>query len=244
MTPASDSQHPQRASFSALTLSALGVVFGDIGTSPLYALKEGMSPAHGIPISEASVLGVLSLIVWTLTLVVSFKYAFLVMRADNQGEGGMLSIMTLASKGLAADSRARLAIVGLCLVGASLFYGDSVVTPAISVISAVEGLEVISPAFHNYILPIALAILLGLFMAQKLGTGRVGKYFGPITVQGRGERRALVKDDLDVFHSGRRAIHETTARDRGVVDPTRTGFRIAPIDEAVLRVVRVEGHVE
>ena len=158
------------------------MVFGDIGTSPLYALKEGMSPAHGIPISEASVLGVLSLIVWTLTLVVSFKYAFLVMRADNQGEGGMLSIMTLASKGLAADSRARLAIVGLCLVGASLFYGDSVLTPAISVISAVEGLEVISPAFHNYILPIALAILLGLFMAQKLGTGRVGKYFGPITV--------------------------------------------------------------
>ena len=182
MTPASDSEHPQRASFSALTLSALGVVFGDIGTRPLYALKEGMSPAHGIPISEASVLGVLSLIVWTLTLVVSFKYAFLVMRADNQGEGGMLSIMTLASKGLAAGSRARLAIVGLCLVGASLFYGDSVVTPAISVISAVEGLEVISPAFHNYILPIALAILLGLFMAQKLGTGRVGKYFGPITV--------------------------------------------------------------
>ena len=182
MDSPSEPDHEHRASVPALTIAALGVVFGDIGTSPLYALKEGMSPAHGIPISEASVYGVLSLIVWTLTLVVSFKYAFLVMRADNHGEGGMLSIMSLASKGLPADSRARYAIVALCLVGASLFYGDSVVTPAISVISAVEGLEVISPRFNQYVLPIALVILLGLFMAQKLGTGRVGKFFGPITI--------------------------------------------------------------
>ena len=180
MTSASVQEH--RPSTTALTIAALGVVFGDIGTSPLYALKEGMSPAHGIPISQASVYGVLSLIVWTLTLVVSFKYAFLVMRADNQGEGGMLSIMSLASKGLPADSKRRLAIVSLCLVGASLFYGDSVVTPAISVISAVEGLEVISPAFAHYVLPIALVILFVLFLAQKLGTGRVGKFFGPVTI--------------------------------------------------------------
>ena len=183
MQPAGDhaGQHA-RPSALALTISALGVVFGDIGTSPLYALKEGMSPAHGIPISEASVFGVLSLIVWTLTLVVSIKYAIIVMRADNDGEGGMLSIMSLASKGLPVDSRRRAAIVALCLIGASLFYGDSVVTPAISVISAVEGLEVISPAFSHFVLPIALVILFLLFLAQKLGTGRVGRFFGPVTV--------------------------------------------------------------
>ena len=182
MTPASGTEETKRASLPALTIAALGVVFGDIGTSPLYALKEGMSPAHGIPISEASVYGVLSLIVWTLTLVVSVKYALLVMRADNHGEGGMFSIMTLASKGLPTGSRRRLAIVGLCLIGASLFYGDSVVTPAISVISAVEGLEVISPALHHYVLPIALVILFFLFYMQKIGTGKVGRFFGPITV--------------------------------------------------------------
>ena len=175
-------QEEQKASVSALTVAALGVVFGDIGTSPLYALKEGMSPAHGIPISEASVYGVLSLIVWTLTLVVSVKYAAIVMRADNHGEGGMLSIMSLASQGLPQNSRRRLAIVTLCLVGASLFYGDSVVTPAISVISAVEGLEVVSPAFARFVLPIALVILFLLFYVQKLGTGLVGKFFGPITI--------------------------------------------------------------
>ncbi|MBL8379972.1 MAG: potassium transporter Kup [Burkholderiales bacterium] len=178
----SDSDTVARASLPATTIVALGVVFGDIGTSPLYALKEGMNPEHGIALSQASVFGVLSLIVWTLTLVVSLKYALLVMRADNHGEGGMLSIMTLASQGLSADSRRRLAIVALCLVGTALFYGDSVVTPAISVISAVEGLEVISPAFQKFVVPIALLILLGLFMLQKLGTGRVGRFFGPITV--------------------------------------------------------------
>ncbi len=180
-SPGATQEHKQE-SIPALTIAALGVVFGDIGTSPLYALKEGMSPAHGIPITEASVYGVLSLIVWTLMLVVTVKYAMIVMRADNQGEGGMLSIMSLASKGLPANSRRRLAIVTLCLIGASLFYGDSVVTPAISVISAVEGLEVVSPAFAHYVLPIALGILFLLFFAQKLGTGRVGKFFGPVTI--------------------------------------------------------------
>ncbi len=171
-----------RPTVAALTISALGVVFGDIGTSPLYALKEGMSPAHGIALTEASVYGVLSLIVWTLTLVVSVKYAMIVMRADNHGEGGMLSIMSLASKGLPSNSKRRFAIVTLCLIGASLFYGDSVVTPAISVISAVEGLEVVSPAFSHYVVPIALVILFLLFYAQKLGTGKVGKFFGPVTI--------------------------------------------------------------
>jgi len=180
-SPGAAQEHRQE-SLPALTIAALGVVFGDIGTSPLYALKEGMSPAHGIPITEASVYGVLSLIVWTLMLVVTVKYAMIVMRADNHGEGGMLSIMSLASKGLPSNSRRRLAIVTLCLIGASLFYGDSVVTPAISVISAVEGLEVVSPAFAHYVLPIALVILFLLFFAQKLGTGKVGKFFGPVTV--------------------------------------------------------------
>jgi KUP system potassium uptake protein len=179
--PGAEQEH-QRDSIPALTIAALGVVFGDIGTSPLYALKEGMSPAHGIALTQASVYGVLSLIVWTLMLVVTVKYAMLVMRADNHGEGGMLSIMSLASKGLPANSRRRMAIITLCLIGASLFYGDSVVTPAISVISAVEGLEVISPALAHYVLPIALVILFLLFFAQKLGTGRVGKFFGPITI--------------------------------------------------------------
>jgi len=179
-SPGAAQEHRQE-SLPALTIAALGVVFGDIGTSPLYALKEGMSPAHGIPITEASVYGVLSLIVWTLMLVVTVKYAMIVMRADNHGEGGMLSIMSLASKGLPSNSRRRLAIVTLCLIGASLFYGDSVVTPAISVISAVEGLEVVSPAFAHYVLPIALVILFLLFFAQKLGTGKVGKFFGPVT---------------------------------------------------------------
>ena len=180
-SPGAAQEHKQE-SIPALTVAALGVVFGDIGTSPLYALKEGMSPAHGIALTQASVYGVLSLIVWTLTLVVTVKYAMIVMRADNHGEGGMLSIMSLASKGLPSNSRRRLAIITLCLIGASLFYGDSVVTPAISVISAVEGLEVISPRLHPYVLPIALLILFLLFFVQKLGTGKVGKFFGPITV--------------------------------------------------------------
>ena len=180
-SPGAAQEHKQE-SVPALTIAALGVVFGDIGTSPLYALKEGMSPAHGIALTQASVYGVLSLIVWTLMLVVTVKYAMIVMRADNHGEGGMLSIMSLASKGLPANSRRRLAIVTLCLIGASLFYGDSVVTPAISVISAVEGLEVVSPAFAHYVLPIALVILFLLFFAQKLGTGKVGKFFGPVTI--------------------------------------------------------------
>jgi KUP system potassium uptake protein len=180
-SPGAAQEHKQE-SIPALTIAALGVVFGDIGTSPLYALKEGMSPAHGIALTQASVYGVLSLIVWTLMLVVTVKYAMIVMRADNHGEGGMLSIMSLASMGLPSNSRRRLAIVTLCLIGASLFYGDSVVTPAISVISAVEGLEVVSPAFAHYVLPIALVILFLLFFAQKLGTGKVGKFFGPVTV--------------------------------------------------------------
>jgi KUP system potassium uptake protein len=222
-----------KASVTALTLAALGVVFGDIGTSPLYALKEGMSPAHGIPISEASIFGVLSLIVWTLTLVVSVKYALIVMRADNEGEGGMLSIMSLAGKGLPLDSKRRLAIISLCLIGASLFYGDSVVTPAISVISAVEGLEVISPAFNHYVLPIALVILFLLFFAQKLGTGRVGKFFGPITILWFGSLAVVGIYQIALHPSVLAALSPTYAISFIIGDPVKSFILLGSVFLAV-----------
>lgn len=161
-------------------LGALGVVYGDIGTSPLYAFKESLAGEHGIGVSPGNVLGVLSLIFWSLTLVVTLKYVILVLRADNEGEGGILSLLSLVLRRLPEASRWRgPAIVG-GLIGASMFYGDSVITPAISVLSAVEGLEIVSPALEHYVVPLTLGILLGLFLVQKTGTGGVGKVFGPI----------------------------------------------------------------
>jgi KUP system potassium uptake protein len=171
-----------RSGPSALALAALGVVYGDIGTSPLYAFKECLSPDRGMTLDPASVLGVLSLIFWALMIVVSLKYVTLVMRADNQGEGGILALLALALRGFADRSRARLILVMLGLIGASMFYGDSVITPAISVLSAVEGLEIATPAFTRFVVPITLAILVGLFIIQKQGTAKVGKMFGPVMV--------------------------------------------------------------
>ncbi len=162
-----------------LALGALGVVFGDIGTSPLYAFSEIFLGAHEIPVTEARVFGALSLVFWTLTLIVSVKYVAIVMRADNDGEGG---IMALAALAVAAVRRHRSAsiIMVFGVVGAALFYGDGMITPAISVLSAVEGLEVGAPMLASYVVPIALVLLVGLFAIQRFGTHRVGAVFGPI----------------------------------------------------------------
>ncbi len=166
-----------------LALAALGVVYGDIGTSPLYAIKEVFGGAHHpVPITPDNVLGILSVFFWSLMVVVSLKYVAFIMRADNKGEGGIMALMALAMRPLPEDSRARRFVLVLGLFGAALFYGDGVITPAISVLSAVEGLEVATPAFKPYVLPISLVILVALFMVQRRGTAAVGVLFGPIMV--------------------------------------------------------------
>lgn len=174
--------HTQKAGLSALTLSALGVVFGDIGTSPLYALKEVFHATHGLALTEANMLGILSLIFWSLTIVVSYKYVAFIMKADNNGEGGIMALLALnmRSKRIGPKSKAFLIAVGL--FGAALFFGDGIITPAVSVLSAVEGLSVATPVFTPYVVPIALVVLVFLFMIQRKGTGSVGKFFGPITL--------------------------------------------------------------
>lgn len=176
----SQSAHEQQT-MPALTLAALGVVFGDIGTSPLYALKEAFSSVHHpIPAVEANVLGILSLIVWTLLIVVTFKYVVVVLRADNHGEGGVVALMArVVEQARDRPKKKRIAVI-LGLFGAALFYGDGVITPAISVLSAVEGLEVVTPAFKPVVLPVTLVILVGIFLIQHQGTARVGRYFGPV----------------------------------------------------------------
>jgi len=163
------------------TLTALGVVFGDIGTSPLYALRECFHGPHSIPLNEVNVMGVLSLIVWSLILVISIKYLLFVLRADNRGEGGILALTALVAPRAQASlkgTRGILIIVGL--FGAALLYGDGVITPAISVLSAVEGLKVATPFFEPYVIIITTVILVGLFLIQSSGTARIGKLFGPI----------------------------------------------------------------
>jgi KUP system potassium uptake protein len=165
----------------ALMLGAVGVVYGDIGTSPLYAIKEVFASGH-VPLTSANVLGVLSLFFWTLTVVVSVKYVALIMRADNQGEGGLMALLALASRSVADKPGLRAPLMVLGVFGVALFFGDGVITPAISVLSAVEGLEVVTPAAKPYVLPVSLGILLALFMAQKSGTARLGRYFGAITL--------------------------------------------------------------
>ena len=163
-----------------LALGALGVVYGDIGTSPLYALKEVFGGTHHpVPISEPNVLGILSLVFWSLMLVVTIKYVIFIMRADNKGEGGIMALMALVVNSQSDARRARILML-LGLAGAALFYGDGLITPAVSVLSAVEGLEVATPAFKPYVIPITLVVLAGLFTAQKWGTGRMGSLFGPV----------------------------------------------------------------
>lgn len=168
---------------ATLTLAALGIVYGDIGTSPLYSIKEVFGGAHHpVPITPENVLGILSLFFWSLIIVVTVKYVSFIMRANNRGEGGIIALMTLALQKGAPDSWQQKLLLMLGLFGAALFYGDGVITPAISVLSAVEGLEIITPAFKPYILPISLVILMGLFMFQHRGTARVGALFGPVMV--------------------------------------------------------------
>jgi KUP system potassium uptake protein len=166
----------------ALLLGAIGVVYGDIGTSPLYALKETFSGHHPLPVIEANILGVLSVMFWTIMLLVSLKYVIVIMRADNRGEGGSLALLALVSEMTAKRPKTKWFITILGVFAAALFYGDSMITPAISVLSAVEGLDVISPQFKDLILPITLGVLTGLFFIQKHGTGLVGLAFGPIMI--------------------------------------------------------------
>ncbi|QJR15830.1 potassium transporter Kup [Usitatibacter palustris] len=173
---------PKRAT-APLVIGAIGVVFGDIGTSPLYALKEAFSPDHGIPLNQHNVLGLLSLITWSMAWVIALKYLVVMMRADNNGEGGILALLALALREVKkSEPRLRWAVISIGIFGAAMFYGDSMITPAISVLSAVEGLAVATPAFGPYVIPIALAILTGLFVIQRHGTARMGALFGPITI--------------------------------------------------------------
>jgi KUP system potassium uptake protein len=167
---------------AGLTLAALGVVYGDIGTSPLYAAKETFNPEHGIALNTANVLGGLSTIFWSLMIVVSLKYVILIMRADNKGEGGIMALLALASSAVKDHPRWYATIMMLGVFGASLFYGDAVLTPAISVLSAVEGLEVGTAAFKPYVVPIAVGIVIGLFALQRQGTSLLGALFGPIAI--------------------------------------------------------------
>ncbi|SCK26323.1 KUP system potassium uptake protein [Variovorax sp. HW608] len=170
-----------RSSLGALCLGAVGVVYGDIGTSPLYAFKEVFASGH-VAVTPDNILGILSLIFWTLTIVVSVKYVGLVMRADNHGEGGLMALLALASHSVRDRPQVRRVLMVCGIFGLALFFGDGVITPAISVLSAVEGLEIVTPAAKPYVLPISFAVLGALFLAQKHGTARIGRYFGPIMV--------------------------------------------------------------
>ncbi|MHA3048450.1 potassium transporter Kup [Acinetobacter sp. ANC 4641] len=172
----------QKARLPAMALAALGVVFGDIGTSPLYALKESFHEAHGLGINPANVLGILSIIFWCLTLIISIKYVAIVMRVDNNGEGGIMALLALnLRKAKIADNK-KIYLIAIGFVGASLFFGDGIITPAISVLSAVEGLSIATDVFDPYIMPIAIVIVVILFLVQKHGTAFVGKLFGPLTL--------------------------------------------------------------
>jgi KUP system potassium uptake protein len=170
-----------KSSLAALTLSAIGVVYGDIGTSVLYAMKEVFGSGH-VPFTPDNVYGILSIFFWTLTVIVSIKYVVLVLRADNHGEGGLVAMLALASQAVKDQPRLRKVLLMVGIFGTCLFYGDGVITPAISVLGAMEGLEVISPNFKQYVVPLTLAVLFCLFLVQKRGTAGIGKFFGPITV--------------------------------------------------------------
>jgi KUP system potassium uptake protein len=175
---------PQTASSSrlaALTLGAIGVVYGDIGTSPLYALKEVF--AHDrVPLTEANIYGILSLVFWTLTVVVSIKYVLLILRADNNGEGGLIAMLALASQAVKDKPKLRSTLLMLGIFGTAIFFGDGVITPAITVLGAIEGLEVAAPGLHRFVLPVSLVVLTALFMVQRYGTTSIGRFFGPVMV--------------------------------------------------------------
>ena len=164
----------------SLTVGAIGVVFGDIGTSPLYALKEIFNGHHPIPVTPANILGILSLVLWAIMILVTLKYVLILMRADNRGEGGIMALIALALHTVQDKPHHGKWIMIVGVLGAAMFYGDGMVTPAISVLSAVEGLEVGAPALHPFVIPITIVVLFGLFFVQKSGTAVVGAFFGPV----------------------------------------------------------------
>ena len=179
--PSSASNPPSGRALAALTLAAVGVVYGDIGTSPLYALKEVF--AHGrVALTPDNILGILSLVFWTMTVIVSLKYVLLILRADNHGEGGLIAMLALASQAVKAQPALRRRLLVLGIFGTAIFFGDGVITPAISVLSAVEGLEVAAPGLHPYVVPVTLLVLTALFAVQRFGTAGIGRFFGPITL--------------------------------------------------------------
>lgn len=172
----------RKSSLAALALGAIGVVYGDIGTSPLYTIQVIFSESTGVPLNQANILGAISSIFWLLMFVVTFKYVFLVLRAHNKGEGGVMALLSLAVSGLRTHDKRAGGLLLLGVLGAALFYGDSVLTPAISVLSAVEGLQVAAPGLAAQVLPISIGILIGLFWFQRHGTHAVGRFFGPIVI--------------------------------------------------------------
>src|SRR5262245_31934059 len=163
-----------------LVIGAIGVVYGDIGTSPLYTLRTAFTGPHGLHLTQQNVLGLLSVIFWALVVVVSLKYITLIMRADNRGEGGILALTALVARGLENNPRRRWWLVGFGIFGAAMFYGDGMITPAITVLGAVEGLEVISPRLHTFVVPLSVVIMVALFAIQKRGTASIGAVFGPV----------------------------------------------------------------
>jgi KUP system potassium uptake protein len=175
------SEH-KKSSVVALTLAAVGIVYGDIGTSPLYTLKTVFDPEHGLALNTPNLLGVVSMIFWGLTMIVSLKYVTLVLRADNRGEGGVMALMALALNSVTRASRWHFPLMMIGVFGATMFYGDSVITPAISVLGAIEGLEVAAPGLEHYVVPFTIAVLVGLYSLQKRGTAGIGRWFGPIMV--------------------------------------------------------------
>ena len=177
----SNASSSHKSGMAGLTLGAIGVVYGDIGTSPLYALKEVFAHGH-VSLNAENIYGVLSLVFWTLTVVVSVKYVVLILRADNNGEGGLIAMLALASQAVKGRPALRRRLLLLGIFGTAIFFGDGVITPAISVLSAVEGLEVAAPALHSYIIPVTLVVLTALFFVQRRGTSSVGKLFGPVMV--------------------------------------------------------------
>jgi KUP system potassium uptake protein len=172
--------HKRATGVAALAVAAVGVVFGDIGTSPLYTMKEAFGGPHAMPVTETNVLGILSLAFWSLMLVVSLKYVMFIMRADNRGEGGIMALMALALRAVGDSGQWRRIVILLAVLGAALFYGDGVITPAMSILGAVEGLKVAAPDLERYVVPITVVIVIGLFTFQRSGTARVGAVFGPI----------------------------------------------------------------
>lgn len=170
----------KKSSLAALTLAAVGIVYGDIGTSPLYTLRAVFDDTHGLPLNTPNILGVISLIFWALTVIVSLKYVTLVLRAHNRGEGGIMALMALATNSVARNSRWSFPLLAIGVIGATMFYGDSVITPAISVLGAIEGLEVAAPGMSHYVVPLAVVVLVALYSVQRHGTAGIGRFFGPV----------------------------------------------------------------